>query len=321
MSDEDYPYDPNSGYYNDPRSHHQSSRRRTSRQESYPSDYPPQDPSRNYYATPRGYHDPPQALRPQITTSTQGEHSHYTHHSTRWSDQRYAPNHANHQSYSQQQHYPEGSHYAYNPPVAQSHVQQSGGIDEYIDLEPEATVHTSVQPTLHSDYVFVSPDYFQPGIVFSLPWPENEGRTNATLPSRRSVVVGPFGENIYATIRRMVAFRVFDRCSWCFAINTYNHRGVAKRGVEPDKHAIVHLEDRNPFRADGEPRMIKEPLALRPDRPDEGLDRMSRINFGKIHTVEHNVRVRPLGRIADSSMARFREYVESEVQCMWETGR
>ena len=123
---------------------------------------------------------------------------------------------------------------------------------------------------------------------------------------------------------------VGDRCATLFpvqgvltvspsAINTYKHRGVAKWGVEPDRHAIVYLEGQVPFHAHGEPRMIKDPLALRPDRPDEGLDRMSRLNFGKIHTVEHNVKVRPLGKIAASSMPRFRAYAESEFQRMWET--
>lgn len=59
-----------------------------------------------------------------------------------------------------------------------------------------------------------------------------------------------------------------------------------------------------------EPKMSKEPLEVEPTRPDQKLDPMSRLNFGKVYTVEHNVKVLPVGRITDSSIARFTSYVK-----------
>lgn len=61
-----------------------------------------------------------------------------------------------------------------------------------------------------------------------------------------------------------------------------------------------------------EPKMSKEPLEVEPARPDQKLDPMSRLNFGKVYTVEHNVKVLPVGKITDRSMARFNSYVKHE---------
>jgi hypothetical protein len=55
--------------------------------------------------------------------------------------------------------------------------------------------------------------------------------------------------------------------------------------------------------------MIKEPLAAE-TFPDQKLDPMSRINFGKIHTVEHNEKVCPIGKIAKESLPKFKQYAD-----------
>lgn len=59
--------------------------------------------------------------------------------------------------------------------------------------------------------------------------------------------------------------------------------------------------------------MSKEALEVEPAKPDQKLDPMSRLNFGKVYTVEHNVKVLPVGRITDGSMARFNSYVRYEL--------
>jgi hypothetical protein len=40
------------------------------------------------------------------------------------------------------------------------------------------------------------------------------------------------------------------------------------------------------------------------------LDSMSRLNFGKIYTVEHNVRIMPIGEIAPDAMEIFMHYAQ-----------
>ena len=59
--------------------------------------------------------------------------------------------------------------------------------------------------------------------------------------------------------------------------------------------------------------MAKEPLEVVPENPSENLDYMSRLNFSKIYTVEHNVKVLPIGRISSRSMTRFLEYARYEL--------
>lgn len=59
--------------------------------------------------------------------------------------------------------------------------------------------------------------------------------------------------------------------------------------------------------------MVKAPIAVDPFRADRKLDRMSRLNFGKIYTVEWYVKVMQVGKIAESSMPSFRQYVQDEL--------
>lgn len=60
--------------------------------------------------------------------------------------------------------------------------------------------------------------------------------------------------------------------------------------------------------------MGKEPMEVAMDNRDEQLAPMLRLNFGKIYTVEHNVKVLPLGRVTSRSMTRFIQYTRDEMR-------
>lgn len=60
--------------------------------------------------------------------------------------------------------------------------------------------------------------------------------------------------------------------------------------------------------------MTKEPLAVTPASSDQKLDPMSRLNFGKIHTVEHNVKVKPVGKVTEESMLSLLAYARSSLK-------
>ncbi|RDW78921.1 uncharacterized protein DSM5745_05773 [Aspergillus mulundensis] len=169
---------------------------------------------------------------------------------------------------------------------------------------------------LDSRYIVQAPEYFVPGAVFSILWHENDAR-GPSHPSQTleqgSQFRGRFGQPIYSTIRRLVVVKHFDQASWCFAISTYGGRGVAKPGVDPSKHAIVYLRNTRPFTGDREPTMHKAPLEIEAEYPEEHLNSMSRLNFGKIYTVEHNVKILPIGRIVEADMSRFFDYARSEL--------
>ena len=63
-----------------------------------------------------------------------------------------------------------------------------------------------------------------------------------------------------------------------------------------------------PQYADREPRSSKKPIAVKPAGTDQKLDKMSRIHFGKVHTVEHNVKVMNVGNITGNSIQYFEAY-------------
>ncbi|KAL4938398.1 hypothetical protein BDV06DRAFT_231901 [Aspergillus oleicola] len=152
--------------------------------------------------------------------------------------------------------------------------------------------------------------------VFSILWHENDNSRSAygTLVSRGPQYRGRFGELVYSTIRRLVVFKDSDQLSLCFAISTYGGQGVAKRGVDPSRHAIIYMRDTRPAMSSQEPRMEKDPLEVVPEDPEQQLDLMSRLNFGRIYTVEHNVPMLPMGRIANGSMAKFFQYARDELE-------
>lgn len=54
--------------------------------------------------------------------------------------------------------------------------------------------------------------------------------------------------------------------------------------------------------------MNKEPIAVKPAAFDQKLRPCSRLNFGKVYTVEWNVKVMDVGHIAGVSLQRLNTY-------------
>ncbi|KAF4235240.1 hypothetical protein CNMCM6805_008176 [Aspergillus fumigatiaffinis] len=163
-------------------------------------------------------------------------------------------------------------------------------------------------------------EFFIVGRVFAILWHEGRGQQGTVISdfhsqgrsTQNQFTRGRFGEEIFSGIRRMVVVKAMNQCAWCVPITTYGGKGVAKPGVDPAKHAIVYMRGSVPTCKADEPRMTKEPLEIEPARPDERLDEMSRLNFGKVYTVEHNVKVRHVGMISWTSMVKFRGYASNE---------
>lgn len=73
------------------------------------------------------------------------------------------------------------------------------------------------------------------------------------------------------------------------------------------------MSDCQPSRLAKETGMTKDPISVDPSGPDQKLDQMSRINFGKMYTVEHNVKVMSVGNISEASKHLLVRYFEQEV--------
>ncbi|KAL1986169.1 hypothetical protein VTN96DRAFT_6821 [Rasamsonia emersonii] len=171
-----------------------------------------------------------------------------------------------------------------------------------------AKVHeTGMETSLDPGFQVKKESYFEFGKVFAVLHHQNAG---AQVDHRDSdtFTSGRYGEKIYSSIRPMVVVKNFRRHSLCIAIWTYSGNGVAKKSVDPSSHAVVYNADSKPYTHPKEPRMTKEPLAVKVSSPDLKLDQMSRINFNKIYTVEHNEKVLPIGKIARESLPKLKEY-------------
>ncbi|KAJ5826382.1 hypothetical protein N7474_003520 [Penicillium riverlandense] len=157
-------------------------------------------------------------------------------------------------------------------------------------------------------------------VVFAMLWHENAGHHGTILSQRGSPLGtnpftrGKYQEPIYSSIRRMVVVKEQKGCCWCVPVTTYSGQGVAKAGVDRSKHAVIYMHGHGnrPITSPNEPKMVKEPIEVQPSSPDQKLDPMSRLNFGKVYTVEHNVKVLPVGKICESSLEKFLAYARTE---------
>jgi hypothetical protein len=96
-------------------------------------------------------------------------------------------------------------------------------------------------------------------------------------------------------------------------ILTYGNQGVSKEGAVKWKHAIAFTgkKDHEPAAHASEQPALREygmmsPIRVRPRTKQEKLHTMSRINFSKIYTVEHNVKVYDFGVVHPDYVSRLK---------------
>ncbi|KAK4502650.1 hypothetical protein PRZ48_006076 [Zasmidium cellare] len=73
-----------------------------------------------------------------------------------------------------------------------------------------------------------------------------------------------------------------------------------KEVLYPGRQVPQPTPDELPRRGEGA--MVPTAVRVDPDQPTEKLTPMSRINYGKVYTVEHNVKVKPLGTVSRDSL-------------------
>jgi hypothetical protein len=77
---------------------------------------------------------------------------------------------------------------------------------------------------------------------------------------------------------------------------TYGKLGCLKNGVKPHHHGIVFERGQQPIRLQNEPALRFDPICMEMN-PGEHISEESRVNYSKLVTVEHNVKVLFVGRI------------------------
>ena len=169
---------------------------------------------------------------------------------------------------------------------------------------------------MNDNYTVRQSSFFTVGRVFATLHHSSPG-TN--IAPEGFVQDGRFGEPVLSKIQRMVVVKEDYGCCWCVPINTYNEQGVAKftrnkqRITKSDEtiidaHAIIHMSNVDWYSPKWEPEMTKDPISVVPAATDQKLSDMSRINFAKVHTIEHNVKVMHVGSVTKESRALFSTY-------------
>lgn len=94
-------------------------------------------------------------------------------------------------------------------------------------------------------------------------------------------------------------------------ILTYERRACTKRGVKPRTHGIIYPDGAKPRTIQGEPQLGFRPVKIELDYPSERIVKESRVNYSKLVTVEHNVRVFFIGRISPEDMQTVHQSVDN----------
>jgi len=79
------------------------------------------------------------------------------------------------------------------------------------------------------------------------------------------------------------------------------------------KHAVIYMTGARPTDLRDGHLMNKEAIAVDPSSPDQKLHEMSRLDFRRVHTVEHNVKVKDIGRVSKNSMPYLISYWQAVV--------
>ncbi|KAK6436338.1 hypothetical protein LTR95_007469 [Oleoguttula sp. CCFEE 5521] len=188
-------------------------------------------------------------------------------------------------------------------------------ISEPDDVSVYTRSHAKVRPGgedkdhLHPDYRLRRHDFFKPGRVFSTLWSQPAGHTAISADNENPCLSKTVhGDYIHTKVRRFVVIRQGTHSAWYLPITTYNGRGVAKPDVIKSDHCIVHTEEQTPLpspaekSAGTEESMQATAIRVLPDSHANTLDKLSCLDYGKVYTIEHNIKVKSIGNMHPESL-------------------
>ncbi|KAL1638748.1 hypothetical protein SLS58_008672 [Diplodia intermedia] len=156
-------------------------------------------------------------------------------------------------------------------------------------------------------------DFYKVGKVFKVLWPEPAGNAQSGV----TFVTGAYNEPIYNKIRWFVVIREGRDCCTCLSIQTYNRQGVAKPGVDKAEHSVVFTGSYAPEIPEWEDpggEMLQAIPVVATDPTQAKMDAMSRLNYAKPYTVEHNVKSLDFGEVAPDWINTMRQNFLSVLQ-------
>jgi hypothetical protein len=178
---------------------------------------------------------------------------------------------------------------------------------------------------LFPDYIVRPSRFFCLGRVFLVLWAEPAGGNGSNAGTivtmqERGTVLNHLGERVFSKVRRFVVIRESDQYCNVLPITTYSGQGVAKRRVVKSEHAIIYTgsippqprPSERPSR--GDTGMRPQSIRVDPDNQTNRLDPMSRVDFGGVHQVWHNIKTKSLGVVNRHSI----EALMSQFADVWQ---
>ncbi|CEJ82483.1 hypothetical protein VHEMI02543 [[Torrubiella] hemipterigena] len=145
---------------------------------------------------------------------------------------------------------------------------------------------------------------FEPGEVFKVHWSEPQGTGGEGLggggPSNSNDIQNKFGSKFFVGFRRFIVVANDHGHCTCVPILTYGGKACKKKGVKPEKHGIIIEQGQKPRRLDGEPALGFGPVRMIMRQDSEKLSKESRVNYSKLVTIEHNIKVFFIGSVLAS---------------------
>jgi hypothetical protein len=148
--------------------------------------------------------------------------------------------------------------------------------------------------------------FFKVGRVFKALWPEPAGNIPESSWNS-SVGTSIQDQSTFTKVRRFVVVQEKKGFCLCLSLNTYNGQGTTKEGIEDQDYAAVYPVGGAPQIRVGE-QITKDPFPIIVEDKSERIHAMSRLNFGRVYTVEHNVKVARIGRIPDENLSLLKHY-------------
>ncbi|KAM5356417.1 hypothetical protein ACJ41O_003063 [Fusarium nematophilum] len=154
------------------------------------------------------------------------------------------------------------------------------------------------------------------GQVFKVLWSE-PGGGGGSVPSvsERQAIQDQYGGLIHVGFRRFIVVGNDQGHCTCVPIFTYGRKGCNKKGVKPDKHGIIHEVNTRAVSLSEEPRLGFAPVRVQIYEDGERISKESRVNYSKLITVEHNVKVLFIGRVTSNDF----DIVADAVNVCWES--
>lgn len=92
----------------------------------------------------------------------------------------------------------------------------------------------------------------------------------------------------------------------CSPISTYGGRATTgKSNSEQKEHGIIYTGDQPPQRFQDEKNLRKDPIKVDIKDPSLKLSDASRINYAFTRPIQHNVKVKNVGKIANKDMYKL----------------